>query len=148
MSKWCVSKKKYLTNQLHTCISGLWSMKSFKNCQKFLYQWYRNWGAGRGGHCPPPIFGRSVNPIPLFWGKADYPHLLLLAPPIFSPSGITVMSFQLCMYIVCMYIHTSNFFGTSYLEPALVHYAMQASAAFYKSRINLSFHVCIWIIHR
>ena len=24
-------------------------------------------------------------------GKADYPHLLLLAPPMFSPSGITVL---------------------------------------------------------
>ena len=36
---------------------------------------------------PPPIFGRPVNPIST--GRADYPHILLLAPQYFSPSGIT-----------------------------------------------------------
>ena len=37
----------------------------------------------RGGHCPPPpIFGRSVNPIPTNQGGgADSSHPLLLIPP-------------------------------------------------------------------
>ena len=36
---------------------------------------------GGQGVPPPPIFGRSVNPIQP--GRADYPHLLQLAPPKF-----------------------------------------------------------------
>ena len=39
------------------------------------YQWCRNRG-GQGGHWPPPIFGRSVNPIPTGEGR--------LSPPITS----------------------------------------------------------------
>ena len=43
----------------------------------FFLQWYRN----QGGHCPPPpIFGRSINPIPTREG-GDSAHPLLLIPP-------------------------------------------------------------------
>ena len=35
-------------------------------------QWCRNRG-GRGGHWPPPIFGRSVNPIPTGEGRFSLP---------------------------------------------------------------------------
>jgi hypothetical protein len=43
---------------------------------------------GPGGPLAPPIFGRAVNPIPTGGGQI-IPHLLLLAPQNFSPSGIT-----------------------------------------------------------
>ena len=40
-----------------------------------------------GGHWPPQYFADQLT---LFEpGRADYPHLLLLAPTMFSPSGIT-----------------------------------------------------------
>ena len=44
---------------------------------------------GQGGHWPPQYLAHQLT---LFeTGRADYPHLLLLAPPqCFSPSGITV----------------------------------------------------------
>ena len=37
-------------------------------------------GRGQGATAPPPIFGRSINPIPAM--GADSAHPLLLAPPI------------------------------------------------------------------
>ena len=44
------------------------------------YQWCRNWGS-QGGHWPPQYFSDQLT---LFEpGRADYPHLLLLAPPMF-----------------------------------------------------------------
>ena len=49
----------------------------------WLFQWCRNWG-GR----PPPIFGRSVNPIQTGVGRLCPP--LPLTPQSFPPSGITV----------------------------------------------------------
>ena len=43
-------------------------------------QWCRNRG-GQGGHWPPQYFADQLT---LFEpGRADYPHLLLLAPPMF-----------------------------------------------------------------
>ena len=57
---------------------------------KWLSQWCRNRGS-QGGHCPPPQY--FADQLTLFEpGRADYPHLLLLAPQYFSPSGITVLS--------------------------------------------------------
>ena len=40
-----------------------------------------------GGVTGPPKFCRSVNSTRT--GRVDFPHLLLLAPQCFSPSGIT-----------------------------------------------------------
>ena len=43
-------------------------------------QWCRNRG-GQGGHWPPQYLADQLT---LFQpGRADYPHLLLLAPPMF-----------------------------------------------------------------
>jgi hypothetical protein len=39
-----------------------------------------------GDHCPPPQY--LADQLTLLQA-GDYPHLLLLAPQIFSPSGIT-----------------------------------------------------------
>ena len=50
----------------------------------WLYQWCRNWG-GWGG---PPIFGRSVNPIPTGGGQI-IPTYYYWPPQSFSPSDIT-----------------------------------------------------------
>ena len=47
---------------------------------------------GPGGATGPPIFGRLVNPIPTMGGRFYSTHPLLLAPPFFSPSGITELS--------------------------------------------------------
>ena len=52
----------------------------FSSEMTFFIQWCRNRG-GQGGHCPPPIFGRSVNPI--LTRESRFSHLLLLAPPMF-----------------------------------------------------------------
>ena len=44
-------------------------------------------GGGQGGPLAPQYF---LDQLTLFEpGRADYPHLLLLAPQCFSPSGIT-----------------------------------------------------------
>ena len=53
---------------------------------EFFKQWCRNRG-GQGGHWPPQYFADQLTLFEL--GRADYPHLLLLAPQCFSPSGIT-----------------------------------------------------------
>ena len=44
-------------------------------------------GGGQGGHWPPQYFADQLTLFEL--GRADYPHLLLMAPQCFSPSGIT-----------------------------------------------------------
>jgi hypothetical protein len=54
-------------------------------------QWCRNQGGqmGQRGHCPPPIFGSSVNPIPTGEGRLSPP--ITTAPAKFlSPFGITL----------------------------------------------------------
>ena len=46
---------------------------------------------GQGGHCPlPPIFGRSINPIPNRGGIFCPPPLYYWHPKFFSPSVIAV----------------------------------------------------------
>ena len=63
-------------------------------------QWCRNRGArvARVAFVPLPICGRSVNPVPTGGGHIipTNPHLLLLpSPPIFSPSGITDLGYNI-----------------------------------------------------
>ena len=53
------------------------------SCAKVNFSYYHAlFGTWAGGQLAPPIFGRSVNPIPT-GGRAYYPHLLLLAPHFF-----------------------------------------------------------------
>ena len=68
-----------------------WNSDTSKN-EQLSSQWCRNRG-GQGGHWPPQYFADQLT---LFEpGRAEYPHLLLLAPQCFSPSGITALSFLL-----------------------------------------------------
>ena len=60
----------------------LWTVQhSGTNGRTDAAQWCRNRG-GQGGHCPPPPY--LADQLTLFQpGRADNPHLLLLAPPMF-----------------------------------------------------------------
>ena len=45
-------------------------------------------GGPGGATAPPPIFGRLVNPIVFQPGRADYPHLSVLALVFHLPASL------------------------------------------------------------
>ena len=70
-------------------VTGLWN----RGPLKILNQWCRNWG-GRGatGH------QYLADQLTKFQrGRADYPHLILLAPPMFFTFGINVNGIKLIL---------------------------------------------------
>ena len=64
-------------------IQQFWFLLSIPEKAQNLLQCCRNGGGPGGPLGPPPIFGRSVNLTQFQPGRADYPHLLPLAPPMF-----------------------------------------------------------------
>ena len=79
----CIRKKVHKTGP---CLPLVWSLPcsnatAARACQAgfflvfFCFPCYRGVGRGEGGRIPPPIFGRSVNPISTSGGGAFVRHI-------------------------------------------------------------------------
>ena len=88
---------KYIERPPHGTLENLLIWIKFQSW--YIFKWCRN--RGGGATAPPPIFGRSTNPIPTGEGRLSPPITTgtpnIFRLPYFSRTGITV--FQTEKYI-------------------------------------------------
>ena len=82
--------------------------------------YYIQYHRKRGALAPPPVFGRSVNPIST--RGAHYPHPVLLAPRIFRPCDGPACQFRIVEFLTkfLLVLHNAHDLSLVLLEQLIL----------------------------